>query len=133
MFVSYIVPFLATLKIKEGAVNIVIRTKTQLLGEGYSNQGGGEYQCSPQLKRVSMNSNTIWYRRFSTPSGAKYVILILCALRVQNKVDRRCITFPLSLQRENEAKEREMRDLEAFVKKENAERKKETRAIEEAR
>ena len=42
-------------------------------------------------------------------------------------------SFPLSLQRENEAKEREMRDLEAFVKKENAERKKETRAIEEAR
>ena len=45
--------------------------------------------------------------------------------------DRRCINF--NLQRENEAKEREMRDLEAFVKKENAERKKETRAIEEAR
>ena len=44
--------------------------------------------------------------------------------------------FPIllpPLQRENEAKEREMRDLEAFVKKENAERKKETRAIEEAR
>ena len=37
------------------------------------------------------------------------------------------------MQRENEAKERELRDLEAFVKKENAERKKETRAIEEAR
>ena len=39
----------------------------------------------------------------------------------------------LIFQRENEAKERDMRDLEAFVKKENAERKKETRAIEEAR